>query len=322
MKAFRLLAIASAVVAWVLAVLGSWTRINGAGLACPDWPLCNGSLIPPLQGGVLLEWSHRVVALTESVLLALTLVAGLALRRRIAGLGPTLIALVAIFAVQVGLGGATVLHGNNPGSVGLHWSAAMLLLATLVTLASLSVLTPVADGTPVFRMQQGTAIVLAATVFALAASIAGAVVSSSGAGLACPAVPGCDGDFFGHTNAQRLGMTHRMLAVFAALFGIAAALAAPRTSQPAPGTSRIVPVAISIGLVFILLQITLGVLNVAWSLPIALREAHAANAGLSFATLVLATVLSAYARKRDGMSWSEAYEAPPKPGQREAARIE
>ncbi len=300
MKTFRALAIASAVVAWLLAVLGSWTRINGAGLACPDWPLCNGSLIPPLEGGVLLEWSHRAVALTESLLLILTLIVGFTLRRRIAGVGPTLIALVAIFAIQVALGGATVLLGNHPTSVGFHWAAAMLLLAALVTLAFLSVRTPVADGKPVFRMQQGTTLVLAATLFAFAASIAGAVVSSSGAGLACPSVPGCDGSFFGHNNAQLLQMWHRTLAFVAALLAIAAILAIRRPSDQAIGSSCMAARATEIALTLIILQITLGILNVVWSLPIALREAHAANAGLTFAAFVLATLLSAYNRRLEG----------------------
>ncbi|MBD5656989.1 MAG: COX15/CtaA family protein, partial [Candidatus Eremiobacteraeota bacterium] len=62
MKLFRGFAVASALLAFAIAVLGSWVRINNAGLTCPDWPLCHGQLVPALNGGVVLEWSHRLVA--------------------------------------------------------------------------------------------------------------------------------------------------------------------------------------------------------------------------------------------------------------------
>src|SRR5262245_3887574 len=59
--------------AFGLIVLGGVVRATGSGLACPDWPLCHGRLVPPLQVQVLLEWTHRLVALLVSTaVLALT----------------------------------------------------------------------------------------------------------------------------------------------------------------------------------------------------------------------------------------------------------
>jgi heme A synthase len=59
-----------------------------------------------------------------------------------------------------------------------------------------------------------------------------------------------------------------------------------------PGGDRRATVALRIAIALIALQITLGVLNVVWLLPTALREAHAANAVATFLVLVVATVLS------------------------------
>ncbi len=43
-------------------ILGGSVASNYAGLACPDFPLCNGSFIPTLSGGVGLHVLHRLGA--------------------------------------------------------------------------------------------------------------------------------------------------------------------------------------------------------------------------------------------------------------------
>jgi cytochrome c oxidase assembly protein subunit 15 len=57
-------ALTLAVITFGLMALGSATRVMDAGLACPDWPLCFGAVIPAEQMDVqvFLEWFHRVVA--------------------------------------------------------------------------------------------------------------------------------------------------------------------------------------------------------------------------------------------------------------------
>ncbi|MGA7951986.1 MAG: COX15/CtaA family protein [Gloeobacterales cyanobacterium] len=46
----------------LLMALGGMTRVMNAGLSCPDWPLCFGTLFPEMNLQVFLEWFHRVVA--------------------------------------------------------------------------------------------------------------------------------------------------------------------------------------------------------------------------------------------------------------------
>jgi len=291
---FRAFSSAAAVSAFLLAVLGSWVRINGAGMTCPDWPLCRHALVPVLSGGVVLEWSHRLLALVVGVLTVAALAAAWRERDRIAGVRGVLAAIVAIFAVQVALGGLTVALANTPWSVVVHWGTGMLLVAGLVALAFLAIIAP-------SRLQVRTSalgVTLAAcAALAFCTMLVGSYVSSGGAGLACSTLAACDGgSLTGTTAAQAAQMLHRWIA--AAFFAVATAAA----YMAAFGTTARVRAATLFAYALVVLQVMLGVANVAWHLPTALRAAHAANACVAFVAFLGALVFAAV----DGTAASEA----------------
>jgi heme A synthase len=83
--------------------LGGYVRHTGAGLACPDFPLCSGDLLPA-AGPPLIHWIHRWLGVA---LLGLFLHAAMASRRTpLAGVGA---ALGTLAMLQVALGIAAVL---------------------------------------------------------------------------------------------------------------------------------------------------------------------------------------------------------------------
>src|SRR5437868_552546 len=58
LKVFKLLIVATI----GLMALGAGVRAMGAGLSCPDWPLCFGKVIPDFHVGVYFEFIHRAYA--------------------------------------------------------------------------------------------------------------------------------------------------------------------------------------------------------------------------------------------------------------------
>src|SRR5437867_13321759 len=75
------LAVLTAAATLGLLFVGGLVTSTGSGLAVPDWPLSFGRVFPPMEGGVLFEHGHRLVAATTG-LLTIGLAAWFALRER------------------------------------------------------------------------------------------------------------------------------------------------------------------------------------------------------------------------------------------------
>ncbi len=290
MKTLRGLALGADLVALGTVVLGSWTRINGAGETCPDWPLCHGSVIPSMSDGTIWEWLHRLLAFLVAPLVIALVVYAWRRRARSPFIAPTVVAIGLLFLAQVLLGAATVRLANSPMSVVLHWGTAMALIAALSAMAIFASAADAAEAGIGAAVQPGAQlrVMLAATAtVAFLTMCVGAYVSSSGAGLACLSIPGCAGSVVVYTDGQFVQMLHRF-AAGATLIGAAGSLA---LAWARPASTR-VRAATSIGVALVCFQVLLGLLNVALRLPTDLREAHAVNAALAFLAFVVAMLFA------------------------------
>ena len=135
--------------------LGGWTSANYAAFACPDFPLCQGALMPTLsfaealspwqasglsyEGGVLtndarvtIHFSHRIGALVNLLYLGWL---GFSLRGlpRHSGLGTAGLLVLLLLGVQVSLGIGNVILGLPLPIAVAHNGTAALLLLSLVT---------------------------------------------------------------------------------------------------------------------------------------------------------------------------------------------
>jgi cytochrome c oxidase assembly protein subunit 15 len=291
----RALAIAAAVLALIVVVVGAYVRLSDAGLGCPDWPFCYGKPLPAeiahpdALAKAWKEMGHRYLAGALGVAIVL-LVLGAWRRRRHAVLASAIVLLVAL---QATLGKWTVTMLLKPAIVTAHLLGGMGTLALLGWLALAQ--WPHAPAPEMRALRTTAAIALGA----LAVQIAlGGWVSANYAALACPDLPLCRGQAMDFANAfhvvRELGRTsegellplaaltaiqwtHR---VFALVALAAVLLAAARTWRVARGLAITVAVLVT-------LQFGLGVANIAAGLPLALAAAHNAGAALLLAALVV-----------------------------------
>jgi cytochrome c oxidase assembly protein subunit 15 len=263
-----------------LVAVGGATRVMEAGLACPDWPLCYGALLPGRQMNlqVFLEWFHRLDAFLVGLGLFALAAASVVQRRRLPAWLPwASLAALLLVAVQGGLGALTVLQLLPAAVVTAHLATALLLVALVAAtdqrlrLAGLAARLPVAVE-PVSLPWLLLVGLAAALVFGQCV-LGGLMASRWAAELCLQAGDGCR-----WLLRHRLGAWPAAVAVLALL---------PASLVGLPGASRPgLRLLAALAAVLVLLQLALGVatLRLQLSQP-PLTVAHQLTAALLIAVL-------------------------------------
>jgi cytochrome c oxidase assembly protein subunit 15 len=258
--------------AFGLIVLGAIVRAHNAGLACPDWPLCFGWVVPAFDFKVALEWGHRALAGAVSLGLiaaSLPVLRAPALRARA---GAALAIVWALLCVQVVLGGLTVLLGLAPWTVTAHLLVGHAFFAALAWVAS-DLLAAARPAEPVPALAPAVTAAALACAALLGVQLAlGGLVSSHYAGLACAHFPTCDGSSVAPSLSGLVGLhvAHRFGA-YALSAAVVAFFWLARRDPACAGPARL-------ALRLVLVQLVIGVANVLLRLPVEVTALHSALA--------------------------------------------
>ncbi|MCP3676311.1 MAG: heme A synthase [Deltaproteobacteria bacterium] len=252
---------------YLLMVMGAFVTSTGSGLACPDWPLCYGSVTPPMKMDIWFEWGHRLLGGIAGILILLSTIF---VWRNYRGL-PRIFtaAIVLLLFTGVGLGGITVLVEAplldsmlNVAIISSH-----LIISTLV-LICLTFSFRYVSG----RRESGESnffFFLFCLVYIQV--VIGILVRYSGATLACPDLPFCNGKIIpGFTDySVILHFSHRVVAL--SVFLVTAARLYTALSRRGGITASLVT------FVLVIAQVTFGVLIVATGMFLPVIILHAAT---------------------------------------------
>jgi heme A synthase len=285
--AFRRLAIATAVLTYLLIIMGGIVRVSGSGLGCADsWPSCNGSLLPALNPNSIIEFLHRFISVLAGLAVAALALSTWIWERRHRTLVRAAIAVTLLYVLQAALG-ALVVKFNLPGGVVMiHLANALLLLGVLTYIAVRSNtigtgrVMPARSAAPLVSIAAGATYVLA---------LSGAFVVENSAGAACNGWPLCGGGFqlpAGETAV--INVAHRFVALLVVLF-VGAAMGAVLRRHRGDRALRISAIAVS---ALVLLQVAAGALVVLLGLPPWVRALHLSLASALWATVFLVAVLT------------------------------
>src|SRR6202140_612201 len=119
---------------FLLLIAGALVTSNDAGLSVPTWPLAWGSVTPPMVGGIVYEWSHRVIAASVGFL-TIILAAWLWMAEKRSWMRWLGLAALGGVIAQGILGGLTVRMYQPPAVSAAHATLAQLFFSTVVAIA-------------------------------------------------------------------------------------------------------------------------------------------------------------------------------------------
>ena len=288
-RALHRYAIMLAAATFLLVIAGGLVTSTGSGLAVPDWPLSFGQVFPDMQGGVLFEHGHRLIAATVGLLtIGLVLLArrldATPLVRRLSWLA------LGTVITQGVLGGTTVLL-RLPDAISVaHAGLAQIFFAMTVVIAGVTA-PSFAAATDAPAPRPGVRTLTAVTAAAVYVQILlGAIVRHTGAGLAIPDYPLSFGRLVPAFSSVLVlwAFLHRWFALVpAALIAWTAARLARRDGTPV----LVRPAAVLLALLG--LQLFLGAVAIWTRRAVIPTTAHVATGALLFATSVMLAVRAA-----------------------------
>lgn len=262
---------------FLLLVWGNLVAGLKVGLACPDWPLCYGKILPPFRWDIYMEFTHRILGVLTSIFLIILCHKRFRIYSGLNKIIPLLT--LSILLLQIVLGGIVVLLKLPVDLTTIHFGIAMIIFSLTFYLAFFDGM----DKKPVLSTTNKGLLLLFLSILVISQAIIGALVRHSGAGLACPDFPKCLG-FWIPPNLTGIVLTHFLHRVIAYIVLVSALLM--YISSYASDKLKGIRTNLMFILALVLVQVLVGVAVVHSKLLFFITAIH-----ITLALLILSTVL-------------------------------
>jgi heme A synthase len=290
-RRFSNLALSALISTILLIMVGSYVRVTGNGLGCPDWPLCHGQAIPPFLESAWVEFLHRLFGAAVVVQAVILIYLSRRWFKPDKWIYRTAIFGSVVLTAQVILGGIHVIHELPRWTGWIHTGVAMLVAGTMAVWVALSRPESRRLGARTATLLKGTRLPLWTAIAAGASFVlilTGSLVTRTGASLVCPDFPACGLETV-PDNLQTIvliQMTHRFAAFVVAFAVILTLWHLLRAS----GRDRGIQIAAWTLIALLSIQFGLGISNVLLALPRWSRVLHLGTAAMIWVFLVILSV--------------------------------
>lgn len=207
------LAFLAILLTYFLIVFGGYVASSNSGMGCgPEWPLCNGDVIPDLKGATLIEFMHRVIGAVLGVL-SIWLFFKILSSKADHAARMAAFFMFALLTIQILLGAIVVIWDLPSMIITIHLLIAMFFLAALIWIWRGGDRHRL-DGVQQAAVIKHLNILLGLVILTLGF---GAYIKHQTYGLACGWL-GCRQSFFPMNLPEGLQTLHRGLAVITALY--------------------------------------------------------------------------------------------------------
>ncbi|OGO36397.1 MAG: hypothetical protein A2W35_15600, partial [Chloroflexi bacterium RBG_16_57_11] len=285
----RYLVLTAAILVYLLIVAGGIVSATGSGGACPDWPTCLGSWVPPAELSARIDYAHRFLTFfAATFIFASAFVAWKRTRKETSLVAKYALNIALVLMVaQIVLGWVVSQGAGKTTWISpLHLGLSLLILGAIVV-----------AGVFVFyynRNNEGHRLAFHSRFARLSLAnmavffillVSGAVVKGSDAGAACTGWPLCNPGFFPVDPSGWISLTHRLVVMLSGSLMLVMFLRAWRTQR----TQAPILVASTVAIVLFMSQALLGA-QMVQGLPAYLLGLHQATAAAVWSALVIQIV--------------------------------
>lgn len=305
-KTLKYISFGASLFALCVIALGAFTRLMDAGLGCPDWPGCYGHVAPMLQqANNFKAWAEMIHRYAVSILsiLILTVIILIWSRENLRSRSNVIfsVLLILLLAYQILLGQWTVTLKLLPVIVSQHLLGGFFILSILWLIFL--------NTSPVKKVAYDNLIMVFAVIglcLLVVQIMLGAWTSTNYAALSCPDFPFCvndrgvtfhfkeafnlfapvgvnyQGGVLPEMIRQTIQMMHRLGALVVTSYLFVFSIVVAQKLKHAPTILKIIYVLLGL----LLVQITLGIMNVLFRLAVHSAVAHTVCAALLLLTML------------------------------------